>query len=183
MNKMNFSEVANIVNNYAANHASTRMGHNIVCVVSLKDRAIYAAGRHLLGHVAKATMVNHCTFPKYDSKVAAVMGMPITPGQLNGMTWEIYPYIKKANKTGYRYLNIYYATSDVRMETHTKWLWDGREATAAEITEIERYLKPSNGGDIKAAMYQIDEVNPWDGFYYFGESKEKAAEVWDELGN
>lgn len=184
MNKLNFSEIENVINGYAAKHASTRMGHNIVCVVSLKDSAIYAAGRHLIGHVAKATMVNHCTFPKYDSKVAAVTGMSITPGQLKGMTWEIYPYIKKSNKSGYRYLNIYYAIGDNRMETTTKWLWDGREATAQEAAEIEKYLKPKdNSREVKAAMYQIDAANDWDGFFYFGEEKEKAKEVFNQIGN
>lgn len=183
MNKLSFSDINNVVNNYAANNASTRMGHNIVCVVSLKERSIYAAGRHLLSHVAKAIMVNHCTFPKYDSKVAAVTGMPITPTELKGMTWVNYPYIKKANKSGFRYLNIYYGVGDVRMETRTKWLWNGREATPAEVVTIKNYLKASVGnGEVKAAMYQIDEVNDWDGFYYFGESKEEARKIWDEIG-
>ena len=182
MNKMNFSEVSNIVNNYAANHAATQMGHNIVCVVTLKERAVRAAGRHIIGHAAKAYVVHHCTFPQYTSKVASVLGMSITPQPLNGMVWENYPYIKKAIKSGYRYLNIYYGLSDVRMETHTKWLWDGREATAAEIAEIERYLVPSKGGAVRAAMYQIDAVNEWDGFYYFGEDKAKAKEIWEQIG-
>jgi hypothetical protein len=127
-------------------------------------------------------MVNHCVFPKYDSKVAAVTGMPITPKPLNGMTWDVYPYIKVANKSHYRYLNIYYSMSDIRMETKSKWLYDGREATAQEVAEIERYLNPSGGGNIKAAMYQIDPVNSWDGFFYFGESKSLAEEIFNKIG-
>ena len=182
MNRMSFSEVANKVNGYAANNAATRMGHNIVCVVTLKDRAIYAGGRHIIGHAAKATMVNHCTFPKYDSKVAAITGMPCSPTQLKGMTWEIYPYVKKANASGFRYLNIYYSMSDIRMEIKTKWLWDGREATAKEVAEIEKWLKPNNGGVVTAVMYQIDPIARWDGFYYFGECKEEAKKIWDEIG-
>ena len=82
------------------------------------------------------------------------------------MVWVNYPYIKQAIKTGYRYLNIYYAMSDVRMETTTKWLVDGKEATAAEAAEIESHLTDNNSNAvIKAAMYQIDAVNDWDGFY------------------
>ena len=183
VNIIPFAQIEQIVNDYAAKHAATRMGHNIVCVVSLKDSRVYASGRYLIGHVAKVTMVNHCTFPKYDNKVAAATGMPIVAGELKGMTWEIYPYIKKANKSGYRYLNIYYAMSDVRMETTTKWLWDGREATANEVAEIERHLKPSNSNSVvSAAMYQIDPVNSWDGFYYFGESKQQAKEIFEQIG-
>ena len=180
---MNFSEVVNVVNNYAANHAATRMGHNIVCVVSLKDSRVYASGRHLIGHVAKVTMVNHCTFPKYDNKLAAALGMSVPTGELKGMTWEVYPYIKKANKSGYHYLNIYYAMGDSRMKTYTKWLVDGKEATPQEVAEIERHLKPNNSNSVvSAAMYQIDPVNGWDGFFYFGESKEKAMEIFNEIG-
>ena len=183
MKAMNFSEVENVVNGYASSGSRTRMGHNLVCVVSLKDRKVRASGRYLIGHVAKVTMVNHCTFPKWDSKVAAVTGMPSKGGELNGMVWVNYPYIKKANKSGYNYLNIYYATSDVRMEFKTKWLWDGREATAQEIADIERELRPSNSNSVvKAAMYQIDPVNDWDGFYYFGESKEEAEKIFNEIG-
>lgn len=183
-NVMNFSEVSNVVNTYAANHAATRMGHNVVCVVSLKDNKVYAAGRHLIGHVAKVTMINHCTFPKYDSKVAAATGMPITPNKLNGMTWEIYPYIKKANKSGYRYLNIYYGMGDTRMERKTKWLWDGVLATPQQVVEIESYLRPTSGGNsvVAATMYQIDPINSWDGFYYFGENKSKAEEIYNKIG-
>lgn len=183
MNAMKFFEVANIVNNYSANNARTQMGHNVVCVVALKESRVYASGRHLIGHVAKATMINHATFPKYDSKVAAATGMPIVPKPLMGMTWDIYPYIKKANKTGYRYLNIYFGLGDTRMKTTTKWLWDGREATPQEVAEIERYIKPSSSnGIVSAAMYQIDPVYGWDGFYYFGEEKSKAEEIFNMIG-
>ena len=182
MNKMNFFDVENVVNNYAANGSRTRFGHNFVCVVSLKKDKVYAAGAHLIGHVAKLTMVHNATFPKYDSKVAAITGMPCTPKPLNGMTWLIYPYIKQANKSSYRYLNIYYAMSDERIETKTKWLWDGHPATQQQVAEIERYLKPnSNNREVTAAMYQIDPVNSWDGFYYFGDSKEDAVKVFEEL--
>ena len=180
---MDYLDVALKVSDYAAKHAATQMGHNIVCVVSLKDSAIYARGSYLIGHVAKATMVNHCTFPKYDSKVAAKTGMSITPSQLSGMTWEIYPYIKKANRSGYRYLNIYFAMSDTRAKTTTKWLWDGREATAQEVAEIERCLKPrDNSREVSAVMYQIDPVNGWDGFFYFGEDKASAEDVFQQIG-
>jgi hypothetical protein len=182
-NILSFNQVEQVVNNYAANHASTRMGHNFVCVVSLKKDKVYASGSHLIGHVAKVTMVNHCVFPKYDSKVAAATGMDITPNKLNGMVWVNYPYIKQAIKSGYRYLNIYYAMSDVRMETTTKWLVDGREATTSEVAEIEMHLRKSNNNAIvKAAMYQIDVVNDWDGFYYFGESKEQAKQIFEQIG-
>ena len=182
MKSMSYYEVANVVSNYEAKHASTQMGHNFVCVVSLKDSRVYASGRYLIGHVAKVTMVNHCVFPKYDSKVAAVTGMPITPKPLNGMTWVHYPYIKRSNNNGALYLNIYYAMSDIRMETKTKWLVDGREATAQEVAEIERHLKPSGNSSIKAAMYQITQVNKWDGFYYFGEEKAKAKDIFEKIG-
>ena len=180
---MNFSEVSNVVNNYAAKNAATQMGHNFVCVVSLKRGRVRAGGAYLIGHVAKATMVNHCLFPKYDSKVAAVTGMPITPKPLNGMTWVNYPYIKKADKSGYNYLNIYYGISDERMKTTTKWLWDGKEATPQQVVEIERWLTPTDASKpVKAAMYQIEAINDWDGFFYFGESKSKAIEVFDQIG-
>ena len=182
-NVLSFSDVMNVVNGYAAKHASTQMGHNFVCVVSLKESRVYAGGRHLIGHVAKATMVNHCLFPKYDSKVASVMGMSPTPGQLKGMTWVNYPYIKKADRSGFNYLNIYYGISDERMTTTTKWLYDGREATQAEVAEIERWLKPTdNSRGVKAAMYQIDPVYKWDGFHYFGEEKSKAIEIYEKIG-
>jgi hypothetical protein len=183
MKKMGFSDVMNVVNNYAANNAATRMGHNIVCVVSLKDNRVYASGRHLIGHTAKVTMVNHCTFPKYDSKVAAITGMSITPNPLNGMTWVNYPYIKRANKSGYNYLNIYFGLGDTRMKTTTKWLMDGREATPQEVAEIERHLKPNKSNNaVSAVMYQIDPLNSWDGFFYFGESKDDATNIFDEIG-
>lgn len=182
-NVLSYQNVENVVNNYAAKHAATQMGHNIVCVVSLKDSRVYAGGRHLIGHVAKATMVNHCTFPKYDSKVAAITGMSITPKPLNGMTWENYPYIKRANKSGFHYLNIYFGLGDSRMKTTTKWLMDGKEATPQEIAEIERWLKPNNSNSaVSAAMYQIEPVNGCDGFFYFGEDKAKAMEIFDEIG-
>lgn len=178
-----FAQIEQVVNNYAAKHAATQMGHNFVCVVSLKRSRVRASGAHLIGHVAKVTMVNHCVFPKYDSKVAAATGMDITPNQLNGMVWVNYPYIKQAIKSGYRYLNIYYAMSDVRMETTTKWLVDGKEATAAEAAEIESHLTPNNNNAVvKAAMYQIDAVNDWDGFYYFGENKQQAKEIFEQIG-
>ncbi len=181
MTKLSFSEVANIVNNYAANHARTQFGHNIVCVVALKEARVYKGGRHLIGHVGKLYMVNNATFPKYDAKVAAKTGMSIVPKPLNGMTWLTYPYIKQANKSTYRYLNIYYALSDTAIHTETKWLYDGRLATPNEVAEIERWLKPTdNKNDVRAAMYQIDVTNAWDGFYYFGESKEKAKEIFNE---
>lgn len=182
MKKMNFADVANVVSNYAANGSRTRFGHNFVCVVSLKKDRVYAGGQHLIGHVAKLTMVNNATFPKYDSKIASVTGMPISPKPLNGMTWLMYPYIKQANKSGYRYLNIYYAMSDERIETTTKWLVDGRLATPTEVAEIEMWLKPSNSNrEVTAAMYQIDEIYKWDGFYYFGEDKAKAKKIFEKL--
>ena len=178
-----FIQVEQVVNNYAAKHAATQMGHNFVCVVSLKRDRVYASGAYLIGHVAKVTMVNHCVFPKYDSKVAAATGIDVVPGALKGMTWVDYPYIKKSNKSGYHYLNIYYAMSDVRMETTTKWLIDGREATDREAAMIESHLVPRNSNAVvKAAMYQIEPVNSWDGFYYFGESKQQAKEIFEQLG-
>ena len=182
-NVMNFQSVENVVNNYAANHAATKWGHNIVCVVSLKRERVRASGAHLIGHVAKCTMVNHCAFPRYDKKVAAITGMPIVPKPLNGMHWVNYPYIKQSNKSGFRFLNIYYGLTDVRIEFTNKWLVDGKLATPQEVAEIERHLVPKNNNrDVKCAMYQIDVVNDWDGFLYFGESKEKAIEIFEKVG-
>ncbi len=183
MKAMSFAEVENVVNNYASNNSSTRFGHNFVCVVSLKPSRVYASGKHLIGHVAKVTMVNDARFPKYDSKVASVLGMDITPTKLNGMKWVNYPYIKQSLKDSARYLNIYYAISDAKTKPKTKWLWDGREATPNEVVEIERHLVSSNNNrPVKAAMYQIDKTNVWDGFYYFDESKEEAEKVFNEIG-
>ena len=184
MEVMNYLSVENVVNNYAANNAATRFGHNFVCVVSLKESRVYASGRHLIGHAAKVTMVNHCQFPRYDSKVAAITGMSIAPKPLSGMTWVNYPYIKRANKSGYNYLNIYFGLGDTRMKTTTKWLMDGREATPQEVAEIERHLKSNKSNNaVSAAMYQIDPVYGWDGFYYFGESKDEAIKVFEQIGN
>lgn len=183
MKKMNFSEVMNVVNNYAANNARTKFGHNMVAVVSLKESSLKSVkGRHLIGHAAKVTMVNNAVFPKYDSKVASVLGLSITPTKLNGMTWTNYPYIKESNKSGYHYLNIYYGVGDTAIEFTTKWLWDGRLATAEEVKEIESWLKPKSDAPIKAAMYQIEEVNSWDGMFYLGENKEKAKEIYTKIG-
>lgn len=180
---MNFLQVSDVVNGYAAKHASTRMGHNFVCVVSLKRTRVRASGAYLIGHVAKATMVNHCLFPKYDSKVAAVTGMSIVPKPLSGMTWVNYPYIKQANKSGYNYLNIYYSIGDGRMQTTTKWLWDGKEATHQQVLEIESHLVPTdNSRPVSATMYQIEPINDWDGFFYFGEDKAKATEIFEQIG-
>jgi hypothetical protein len=183
MTKMNFNEVMNVVNNYSIEGARTRFGHHMVAVVSLKESSLRSVkGRHIIGHAAKVTMVNNVLFPKYDSKVASVLGLSMTPAPLNGMTWVNYPYIKRANKSGYDYLNIYYGVSDIRMEFTTKWLWDGRLATAAEIAEIESWLKPKDNRPIKAAMYQIEPINSWDGFFYLGEDKEKAKEIYNQIG-
>ena len=182
MNVLSYFDVAQKVNEYSAKHAATQMGHNMVAVVSLKDSRVYAGGRYLIGHVAKATMINHVTFPKYDSKVAAKLGMSITPSKPSGMTWEIYPYVKRADKSGFHYLNVYFAASDIRMEFTTKWLYDGREATPQEVADIERWLKPSSNREICAAMYQIEPLNKWDGFYYIGENKREAERIFREIG-
>lgn len=182
MKTMNYFDIALKVNEYSAKHASTQMGHNMVAVVSLKESKVYAGGRHLIGHVAKATMINHITFPKYDSKVAAKLGMSITPNKPSGMTWDIYPYIKTSDKSGIHYLNVYFAASDVRIEFTTKWLYDGKEATPQEVAEIERWLKPSNSNrEISAAMYQIEPVYPWDKIW-LGESKAEAKKMFEEVG-
>lgn len=182
MRKYDFSQVENMVNEYTSNGSRTRLGHNIVCVVSLKQSRVYAAGKHIIGHVAKATWVSNVRFPKYDTKVASALGLSVTPGDLKGMTWVNYPYIKKANKSGYRYINIYYAASDAKLEFKTKWLWDGKEATPQQVAEIERYLTPSKGGEVRAAMYQIDPVNTWDGIFYMGESKDDAKVIFENIG-
>ena len=182
MKNYDFAQVENMVANYTKAGSRTNFGHNIVAVVSVKDRAIYAAGRGILGHAAKATMVSNVRFAKYDSKVASAMGLSITPAPLKGMTWVNYPYIKKADKSGYRYINIYYCDGDVRLEFTTKWLWDGKEATPAQVAEIKKYLKPSKGGDVRAAMYQIDPINAWDGIFYMGECKDDAKAIFDRIG-
>jgi len=184
MEKMSFNEVMNVVNGYATNGSRTQFGHNIVAVVSLKETSLRSVGgRHLIGHAAKATMINNVVFPKYDSKVASVLGMSITPSPLKGMSWVNYPYIKKSNKSLFNYLNIYYGVSDVRMEFTTKWLMDGRLATDDEVREIESWLKSKdNNRPVKAAMYQIEPMYRWDGFFYFGEDKERAKEIYNKIG-
>ena len=48
---------------------------------------------------------------------------------------------------------------------------------------IESHLVPRNSNAVvKAAMYQIEPVTSWDGFYYFGESKQQAKEIFEQLG-
>lgn len=182
MRNYDFNQVENKVNEYASEGSRTRLGHNIVAVVTLKDRAVYAAGRHILGHAAKVSMVSNVRFAKYDAKVASAMGLSITPSPLKGMTWLNYPYIKKADKSGYRYINIYYCEGDEKLKFVKKWLWDGKEATPQQVAEIEKYLTPSKGGEVRAAMYQIDPVNSWDGIFYMGESKDDAKAIFDRIG-
>jgi hypothetical protein len=53
---------------------------------------------------------------------------------------------------------------------------------AYSTSEIEKWLKPKDNRPIKAAMYQIEPINSWDGFFYLGEDKEKAKEIYNQIG-
>ena len=184
MKKYTYTEVENMVNEYTAKGSRTQFGHCLVAVVSLKERAVKASGRSiLLGHVAKVTMVSNIRFATYTSKVASAMGLSITPAPLKGMTWVEYPYIKKANKSGYRYVNIYYCEGDEKLGFATKWLWDGKEATPAQVAEIKSYLyKTNDDKEVKACMYQIDAVYPWDGIFYMADNKADAESIYNAIG-
>ena len=181
MKKMIFSEVRNNVINFNGGE-QTRLGMYLVCVYSIKPNRVRKSGRHIIGHAAKCVMVSNARYPKYESKVASVLGMSITPQPLNGMRWIDYPYIKQSLKDGLRYLSIYYALSDSQLQFDEKWLWDGKEATPQQIAEIEMAMYGDNRGAVSAKTYQIDEVYEWDGVYYMGKEKEKAKEVWNEIG-
>ena len=128
------------------NFGKGQLGINLV-VLSSCDNKLNAAGRAIYaGRLQKATIVTNvrvgCEYANFVN--AKSDSKDFVSGGMKGFEWVVYPFVKRAIKSGKEYLSVNYRECDVRTKFESIYLLHGQVLSSDEVKAIkDTYFKKS----------------------------------------
>ena len=116
-----------------------KLGINLV-VLSSCDNKLNAAGKcFYAGRLQKATLVTNvrvgCEYANFVNAKSDNKDFVSAP--LKGFEWVVYPFVKRAVKSGKEYLSVNYRECDVRTKFESVYLLDGQVLSSDDVKTIK----------------------------------------------
>ena len=137
-----------------------RLGINLV-VLSSCDNKLTAAGQRIYaGRLQKATLVTNvrvgCEYSNFVN--AKSDNNNFVSGGMKGFEWVVYPFVKRAVKSGKEYLSVNYRECDVRTKFESAFILDGHVLSSDDVKAIkDAYFRKSGSYSAKQAAAGVTD--------------------------